>query len=63
MSAHEYFHLPPNLLMHTHGVMGPCSGLTYIIVNRKTRLVLDDPVSEGGIVSVSRLSVNDTQKA
>ena len=49
--------------MHTHGVMGPCSGLTYIIVNRKTRLVLDDPVSEGGIVSVSRLSVNDTQKA
>jgi len=63
MSAHEYLHFPPNLLTHTRGVMGPCGGLTYIIVNTKTRLVLDDPVSEGGIVSVSRLNENDTQKA
>ena len=43
--------------------MAPHSGLTYIIVNKKTRLVLDGPVGEGGFVSVNRLSDNDTQKA
>jgi hypothetical protein len=43
--------------------MAPCSGLTYIIVNKKTRLVLDDPISDGGFVGVNRLSKNDTQKA
>ncbi|KAF9647679.1 hypothetical protein BDM02DRAFT_3270055 [Thelephora ganbajun] len=42
--------------------MNPRSGLTYIIVNKKTRLVLDDPTSEGGIVSVNHLSEDDTQK-
>lgn len=42
--------------------MVPRSGLTYIIVNRKTRLVLDDPVGKGGFVSVNRLSEDDTQK-
>ena len=39
-----------------------CSGLTYIIVNRETSLVLDDPVGERGSVTVNRLSENDTQK-
>jgi len=42
--------------------MTPRSGLTYIIVNKKTRLVLDDPVGEGGFVTVNRLSEDDTQK-
>lgn len=42
--------------------MSPRSGLTYIIVNKKTRLVLDDSVSETGFVSVNSLSENDTQK-
>jgi len=55
--------LPPNLLpMRSHGTMSPCSGLTYIIVNKKTRLVLDDSVNETGFVSVNSLSENDTQK-
>ena len=39
------------------------SGLTYIIVNRKTRLVLDDPADEGGFVNVNHLNEDDTQKA
>ena len=52
--------LPP---MQKCGAMAPRSGLTYIIVNKKTRLVLDGPVGEGGFVSVNRLSENDTQKA
>ena len=42
--------------------MNPRSGLTYIIVNKKTKLVLDDPVSEGGYVNVSHLNKDDTQK-
>lgn len=48
--------------MHTHGVMTPRSGLVYIIVNKKASLVLDDPVGEGGSVSVNHLCENDTQK-
>ena len=60
---YESFHPPPNLPpMCTHGTMSPRSGLTYIIVNKKTRLVLDDSVSETGFVSVNSLSENDTQK-
>jgi len=60
---HESFHPPLNLPpMCTHGAMSPRSGLTYIIVNKKTRLVLDDSVSETGFVSVNNLSENDTQK-
>jgi hypothetical protein len=43
--------------------MYPHSGLTYIIVNRKAKLVLDDPVGEGGFVNVTHLNENDTQKA
>lgn len=43
--------------------MVPRSGLTYIIVNKKTRLVLDDPVGEEGFVAVNRLNEEDTQKA
>lgn len=42
--------------------MYPRSGLTYIIINKKTKLALDDPVDEGGLVSVNRLNPNDTQK-
>jgi len=43
--------------------MTPRSGLVYIIVNKKAKLVLDDPVGEGGFISVNRLCENDTQKA
>jgi len=43
--------------------MTPRSGLTYIIVNKQTKLVLDDPAGEGAFVSVNRLNENDTQKA
>ena len=42
--------------------MDPQSGLTYVIVNRKTSLVLDDPAGEGGFVNVAHLNENDTQK-
>ena len=42
--------------------MKPRSGLTYIIVNRRTTLVLDDPIDEGGSVNVGRLNQSDTQK-
>ena len=48
--------------MRAHAPLILCSGLTYIIVNRETRLVLDDPVGEGGSVTVNRLSEDDTQK-
>lgn len=48
--------------MRAHAPVILCSGLTYIIVNRETRLVLDDPVGEGGSVTVNRLSEDDTQK-
>ena len=48
--------------MRAHSPVALCSGHTYIIVNKKTRLVLDDPVSEAGSVTVNRLSENDTQK-
>ena len=43
--------------------MYPHSGLTYIIVNRKTKLILDDPTCEGERVQVTHLNENDTQKA
>lgn len=42
--------------------MTPRSGLIYIIINKKTGLVLDDPVDEGGFVTVNHLNENDTQK-
>ncbi|KAF9781776.1 hypothetical protein BJ322DRAFT_243914 [Thelephora terrestris] len=42
--------------------MDPRSGLTYIVVNRRTRLVLDDPIEEGGSVHVAHLNENETQK-
>jgi len=48
--------------MRAHAPVILCSGFTYIIVNRETRLVLDDPVGEGESVTVNRLSENDTQK-
>ena len=47
---------------HARRRMNPRSGLTYIIVNKETKLVLDDPVSEGGYVNVSHLNKDDTQK-
>lgn len=53
---------PSSLPTHTRRTMNPHSGLTYIIVNRKTRLVLDDPVGEAGSVNVSHLNQSDTQK-
>ena len=56
-ASHHF--LPPT---HTHRAMNLRSGLTYIIVNRKTRLVLDDPVREGGSVIVNHLNKEDTQK-
>ena len=56
--------LPHDLpTMWTHPVMTPRSGLIYIIINKKTGLVLDDPVDEGGFVTVNHLNENDTQKA
>ena len=53
---------PPLPLMRAHAPLILCSGFTYIIVNKKTKLVLDDPVGDGGSVTVNRLSENDTQK-
>lgn len=43
--------------------MNPRNGLTYIIVNRQTKLVLDDPVDEEGFIYVNHLNHDDTQKA
>lgn len=43
--------------------MTPRSGLIYIIINKKTGLVLDDPVGERGVVTANRLNEDDTQKA
>lgn len=43
--------------------MTPRSGLIYIIINKKTGLVLDDPVDERGVVNANLLNEDDTQKA
>lgn len=48
--------------MRTHAPMTLRSGLTYIIINKKTKLALNNPASEGGFVTVDRLSEDDTQK-